>query len=1792
MRLGLVALILCTCCVWFGQGDDDVGPPYIYGNRKVIWNPRFLNPETDPDFNDFDKSGWNVAAGGSGEYIHHKIAALVVFADTGKVDMNFEGMIFVEGRSNDFIETGNTTFEYDYPGKMCIQQSAQLIGVDILTPSIPTLPNCVGNCWEYRSPFTAVRYGHIFISDMYFSLPFNNDPGMVRSILIAPRLFWDYDGIPFDNMTLKIPNVQALTADYRPDRIKLASPLPTSIEANTPFTVQLKMVNSDDNVITTSFNSGLEIMAQVAYTHKWFERIGGLWLVDTDAVLNGPDVVTSVINDRVIFTRFVGGYANITIQIEDVHPNLELNFTSKWPLRPYRRFPTNEINPYKSGGLSVDYSTFQTFGNHLTHPDSNVTHVKYQHFEGQPNYFRGSLIANITITPQVAVALRIIEGPTWKLFQFVNREFKGPLQIEAIDANGRRVTSGPDSNLTVTPSCDNNLIKFSGDAIITLYRGHAMWKGSLVTMSTTDIHLKFTTEATNGSIESNNTKSFTVIGSTFLVNNFISDTEWDVFEAIKAFLQYDKYGPLNNKILMQTFMHVKTVAELEQNFDDAETQVQIKEYKRGDYSVMFGPSDDTLLDSFISIAQANKLPLINYRITDSKYADTQRFPNLVRMKYSKEYQYTLVCNFLKSRRWDKLVLLTSIDEAAPAEFVNCARIFNINYNPVSFPSVKDGTTVLSDAVLKKFFDQLEAIHIRTIVSHVSGHALKYLVAEATLRGITHQNGYQWVGTLPMNDDFPFNNEGKCNGIISPTNHTCVESFKGTFMFKPNYATYGFNNGYWGAFKGLFNKAQEFADGATLGYTREPYPTDPERILQMGLIFDGAYLVLMAYAGILDNKETFQSKDLLQKMIKIEHPMPLTGDSVLFDSQYGRTNYSALLHQIDGWPGATGKSVLVAKRYLYLGDNVTPYNVTLTNQLKEVGVTGQQIVFVPTAPVSEFNMIPIKGTKATMNLVHQTSENIMMSDKNEKFPPAFYCTGGCGGAMLSYEHRHSWENGECIAHETCSCKLDNVTGNPQFSGSNCQTPVCVGCVYGDCVAPNDCVCHSGYVDSNNATNDCGLATCFKYGCHAEHGSCTGGDFCMCEPGYYGKDCSMMCDCGPNGICSDGNSGSGLCTCESDYTGESCKTHKAVIAVPAALGLAFAIAILLYIGHLYYKRIELNAQLMSTDWVAEWDTIRMRQKKKQSSMKSLISMVTTMSAKSETQKEEKVVCQNQGSWNGKDIVVKLIRKEDVELNDKLRWEVKEMRDIKHANLCLFIGACIDTEHVAILNEVCGKGSLEDILSNDDIDLGWDFRYSMMKDITRGMMYLQNTDIGSHGRLKTSNCLVDNRWTIKISDYGLKSFKAGQEGVRVFAPENGIGVDLPNYDELEECDYYNLLWTAPEILKSGVSHPDHVGYGTKKGDIYSFAIILVEMCTRNHPFHEIDHLGPAEIVQIVGRLADPGKTLRLTSCRDNEKIPIECLRPEVLEDELPQEEKQAFLLMQLIEQCWNEDPLCRPEFKTCMSDLGKISPHRGELMDNLIELMEQYTTSLESIVSERTADIMVEKEKGDLLLGKMLPPLIAEELKLGKNPQPEFFAQVTIYFSDCVGFGKICANASPYQVVELLNDLYSVMDDIIESFDCYKVETIGDCYVVASGLPVRNGDNHAGEVASMALALMTAIDGVGYKNLPGSQVQLRMGLNTGPIVAGVVGLKMPRYCLFGDTMNTASRMESGGYALKIHMSESTYKVLDTLGGYQSECRGEREIKGKGRMTTYWLTGKEGSDYKIPDETLALSVSQHNFK
>ncbi|CAG9786914.1 unnamed protein product [Diatraea saccharalis] len=170
---------------------------------------------------------------------------------------------------------------------------------------------------------------------------------------------------------------------------------------------------------------------------------------------------------------------------------------------------------------------------------------------------------------------------------------------------------------------------------------------------------------------------------------------------------------------------------------------------------------------------------------------------------------------------------------------------------------------------------------------------------------------------------------------------------------------------------------------------------------------------------------------------------------------------------------------------------------------------------------------------------------------------------------------------------------------------------------------------------------------------------------------------------------------------------------------------------------------------------------------------------------------------------------------------------------------------------------------------------------------------------------------------------------------------------------------------------------------------------------------------------------------------------------------------------------------------------------------------------------------------------------------------------------------------QVISFLNSVYKLFDERIECYDVYKIETIGDSYMVASGLPVRNGSKHATEIASMALELLEATAMCRLPHRPDQTLCMRSGIHTGPCVAGIVGSKMPRYCLFGDTINTASRMESTGEPMKIQISEDVKKALDRTGQFITRPRGVVDVKGKGEMTTHWLEGRNGPSPVRPTTT-----------
>ncbi|XP_042225179.1 soluble guanylate cyclase 88E-like isoform X2 [Homarus americanus] len=228
--------------------------------------------------------------------------------------------------------------------------------------------------------------------------------------------------------------------------------------------------------------------------------------------------------------------------------------------------------------------------------------------------------------------------------------------------------------------------------------------------------------------------------------------------------------------------------------------------------------------------------------------------------------------------------------------------------------------------------------------------------------------------------------------------------------------------------------------------------------------------------------------------------------------------------------------------------------------------------------------------------------------------------------------------------------------------------------------------------------------------------------------------------------------------------------------------------------------------------------------------------------------------------------------------------------------------------------------------------------------------------------------------------------------------------------------------------------------------------------------------------------------------------------------------------------------------------------------------------------------EMRRTDELLYQMIPRQVAQRLRKGENPVDtcETFESVTILFSDVVTFTQICSRITPMEVVSMLNAMYSIFDKLTEKHNVYKVETIGDAYMVVAGAPERQA-NHGEMVCDMSMDMVEAITELTDPST-GNHLRIRVGVHTGMVVAGVVGLKMPRYCLFGDAVNTASRMESTSEAMKVHISQTTKDMISSR--YHVEERGEVTVKGKGIMKTYWLTDCEGRPSVKGQVTLPQSI------
>ncbi|CAB1320901.1 unnamed protein product [Coregonus sp. 'balchen'] len=440
--------------------------------------------------------------------------------------------------------------------------------------------------------------------------------------------------------------------------------------------------------------------------------------------------------------------------------------------------------------------------------------------------------------------------------------------------------------------------------------------------------------------------------------------------------------------------------------------------------------------------------------------------------------------------------------------------------------------------------------------------------------------------------------------------------------------------------------------------------------------------------------------------------------------------------------------------------------------------------------------------------------------------------------------------------------------------------------------------------------------------------------------------------------------------------ACLARTVTMLQMVAIVACFIFVIIVTVTVFIYRKLKLENELAAQLWRVQWEDVQMSNLEK-----------------------------------GNIAAIKYVtNKKRIELTRMVLFELKHMRDVQNEHLTRFIGACIDPPNICIITEYCPRGSLQDLMESESITLDWMFRYSLINDIVKGMAFLHNSVIVSHGNLKSSNCVVDSRFVLKITDYGLASFR-----------------------EKSNMEDTHAYYAPPELLRADSPPP----CGTQKGDIYSFGIILQELALLRGVFHIVERVALGQWPY---------------------------LRPSLC----PQSHSEE--VGQLMLRCWSEDVNERPEFHHIKLLLRKHNRGYGSnILDNLLSRMEQYANNLEELVEERTQAYHEEKRKAEALLYQILPHDI---------------------------------------VVTLLNDLYTCFDAIIDNFD---VETIGDAYMVVSGLPVRNGNLHGREIARMSLALLEAVHSFRIRHRPAQQLRL----------------KMPRFCLFGDTVNTASRMESNGEA-----------------------------------------------------------------
>eukprot|EP00794_Sanderia_malayensis_P011123 gene11123-12294_t len=1379
-------------------------------------------------------------------------------------------------------------------------------------------------------------------------------------------------------------------------------------------------------------------------------------------------------------------------------------------------------------------------------------------------------ISNFRSPHALVVSLRIVPKSKHLMQRKVaaNFPFDPPLQVEAIDDCSQRITSGVYSNLNISAQLTNNSGCLSVDSDFQLYSGLGTFPGSICS-PILQIAINFTATWNGTTFWSDSTPLLDVTGHIHVahfynqlskereeLNAFLFGAVADVNEGIMRrhsgqlllpgrtiYLRNFIHGGSSNKAI-DAYLEMKKIAKL----DPASKP-----------HAVLGFGNNEASDMLLPVSMLDDLSVLSYTDDDMvKFSDKDKYPYFNRLGYSKKSIYHGFVLFLLERKWKDIVLIQSRDNMLDKEFFNICSKYRINIlYQFTCPVVKKFN---SEPIgrFKHHFTNIASIGTRIIVTIVKKPTSFYLFSEALSQNITGKHGYQWIG-LGTEDDFPHGNEPiRCQNL----SNLCNFAFKGLIFVSSFHPINGYNTPQW-------HKTWKSYLDVSASQEREMSVELWKRGSAFALAYDSVLLYAASFQSLIEANRTITGP-LLSTSVRSVTNLDGLLQNVSLSPTGDPTKYFARLSFV--WPNED-----IWKRFLEekvnagvlqpwdwsldrpYGNPTTGYYIVesahsnTTVELKSDG--GSNMLYIVDwlkdeslktgyiAVDSQYkNLRRFRSAKGLFSLDEQklvaedwsfekreSRKDVVYEEveRTEHVPAAFFCINGCGGNQTNSEDIHIYEHGICTRHNVCTCSVD-VNGTEIWAGKSCETPVCgQGCVNGNCTRPNVCECHSGWIGS-----DCHTPTCTNSSaCDSVGGTCFRPNVCICKTGYYGPFCSKKCVC-KHGSCRNGLVGDGTCIhCHSGYFGENCDISLYAVIFPVLLAITVFFIMVLSTIKCFVRRSQLKSELQNTDWIVNWSQLKRAGEKESKNI-----YVKRFSLTEPTRQDKS----NFGTWNKTDVYFQRFDRPSLKFSEALRYEIKIVRDMKHDNIINFVGASIMSPNVLILTELAAKGSLDDILANDDIKMPWIFKYSLLKDICRGLDYIHQSEIGSHGRLKSSNCLIDSKWKLKLTGFGLKCFREDQLHV-------------------------------PKRFQSGQEFATKDEFGVEAEYMFFFAIIFSEICNRQLPFCNVN-MSSTEIINMIAEGGNPFLqriwNTFLASMNMEAGRPV---RPCIPKSNWPDGKEESRSLQLLINKCWTKDPSLRPIAKDVLKTLEKIDPDGGESMEKLVSMLEKYSNNLEDVVTARAQALAEEKRKTEELVARLLPRPVVEDLKLGKPVEAEKFECVTICMSELCDFTEISEASTAAQTIGFLNDVYACFDSILLKFDAIRIETIGNTYMVVSGLPIRNGKKHASEIALFSIALIDAVENFRIDHLPSERLQIQIGIHSGGVAAGVVGLKLPRYCVFGDTVHVASILQSSQKPMRIQISDATISLIDDAKLFNSSYYEHQDIQGVGRLKVWSLTGSE---------------------